>query len=365
MSADARGVEGGHAERGAHLAGEREMGRRGGAHAGDHVREAFVGIDVAADHVDEVEHAGGDQAACDLEPLLAPEPARHVLVHDHADADDVVAAHLRADLVQDLEAEAHAVLQRPAVVVGAPVGCRRPEGVQKMAVGFDLDAVQAALAATPGGGAVRAHDAADVVVLHRLGERAMGGLAHARGGEHRQPVGPVPVGAPAEMRDLAHHRGAVRVHGPRERLEIGDDALVEQMQVAERRRRVGGDHGRAADHGERDAALGLLLVVQAIAPPRAAILGVGRLVARAHDAVAQLQVLEPERLQQGLIARHPGGSARWFSRSAPRPARPRRDKRCPTGAALVNRGDRRALRLCARRVPMRLERWFRTDAAKS
>ena len=265
--ADARRVEGGHAEGGAHLAGERQVGRRGGAHAGDHVCEAFVGIDVAADHVDEVEHAGGNQAAGDLEPLLAAEPARHVLVHDHADADDVVAAHLRADLVQDLEAEAHAVLQRPAVVVGAPVGRRRPEGIQKMAVGFDLDAVQAALAATPCGGPVRAHDATDVVVLHGLGERAMGGLAHARGGEHRQPVGPVPVGAPAEVGDLAHHRGAVRVHGPRERLEIGDDALVEQMQVAERRRRVGSDDGRAADHGERDAALGLLLVVQAVARP--------------------------------------------------------------------------------------------------
>jgi hypothetical protein len=109
----------------------------------------------------------------------------------------------------------------------------------------------------------------------------------------------------------------MRVHAVRERLEVGDDAVVEQVQVAERRRRVGRDHGRAADHGERDAAPGLLRVVQAVAQPRAAVLGIGRLVARAHDAVAQLQVLEAERLQQGLIARHPGGSARWFFRPAP------------------------------------------------
>jgi hypothetical protein len=62
------------------------------------------------------------------------------------------------------------------------------------------------------------------------------------------------------VRDLAHHRRAVRVHAFGARLQIGDDALVEQVEVAECRRRVGGDHGRAADHGERDAALGLFLV---------------------------------------------------------------------------------------------------------
>ena len=58
---DARGVE--HRELGrlADLAGEIEMRRRARAHAGDHVRERLVGVDVAADHVEEVDEAARDQ----------------------------------------------------------------------------------------------------------------------------------------------------------------------------------------------------------------------------------------------------------------------------------------------------------------
>jgi hypothetical protein len=74
------------------------------------------------------------------------------------------------------------------------------------------------------------------------------------------------------VRDLAHDRHTLRVHTIGEHLQIGDDALVEQVQVAECRRRVGRDHGRAADHGERDAALGLFLMVEPVAQPRAALL---------------------------------------------------------------------------------------------
>jgi hypothetical protein len=182
---------------------------------------------VAADHVDEVDHAGCDQAVRDLEPFLTCESAGHLLVHDHADADDVVRANLVADFIQHRETEAHAVIQAAAVAVGAPIGRRRPEGVQQMAVGFDLDAVHPALAAAPCRGAVGAHDPLDVMLLHRLGERAMGWLAHRRGGQHRQPVGPVPVGAAAEVSDLAHHSRAVRVHASGKDLEIVHDALVE------------------------------------------------------------------------------------------------------------------------------------------
>jgi hypothetical protein len=258
----------------------------------------------AADDVDEVEHPGRDQTARDLEPFFAPEAARRVLVQDHADADDVVMADLAADLDQHLEAKAHPVLEAAAVVVGAPVGRRRPEGIQQMAVGLDLDAVHGAVAAAPGGGAVGAHDAADVVLLDRLGKRAMRRLPDRGGGEHGQPVGSIPVGAPAEVSDLAHDRGAVGVDAVGERLQIPDDAVVEEMQIAERGRRVRGDHRRAADHGERDPALRLLLVVEPVAQPRAAVLGIGRLVARAHDPVPKRQVSELERLEQGLVALH-------------------------------------------------------------
>ena len=55
------------------------------AHAGDDVAEAFVGVDVAADHVDEVDHARWRPAAARSRgPLRASRPAGAVLVADHA-----------------------------------------------------------------------------------------------------------------------------------------------------------------------------------------------------------------------------------------------------------------------------------------
>jgi hypothetical protein len=102
--------------------------------------------------------------------------------------------------------------------------------------------------------------------------------------------------------DLAHHRRAVRVDGIRERLQVCDDPVIPQVQIAERGWRVAGDHRRAADHGEPDPALRFFLMVQPVAQPGSAVLRIGRLVTRAHDPVAEPQVLELERLEQGLVA---------------------------------------------------------------
>jgi hypothetical protein len=61
--------------RGAYLAGKCEVRCGRDAHAGDHMGHTLVGVDVAADHVDEVDRAGLGQAARDLEAFLEREPA--------------------------------------------------------------------------------------------------------------------------------------------------------------------------------------------------------------------------------------------------------------------------------------------------
>ena len=55
---DARGMKDGEPRFAPHLAGEVEMRRRARAHAGDHMRERLVGVDMAADHVEEIDLAG-------------------------------------------------------------------------------------------------------------------------------------------------------------------------------------------------------------------------------------------------------------------------------------------------------------------
>ena len=149
-------------------------------------------------------------------------------------------------------------------------------------------------------------DARDVPVLGLLGERAMRRLADRRGREHRQPVAVVPVGAPAEMGDLDHHRASVLVAVVGEPPEPGHDLVPIGVQVAEGGRAVLGDDRRARGHGQRDAALGLLDVVEPVAVLGQAVLGIGRLVRRAHDPVPQRQMLELERLEQGIRAGHDG-----------------------------------------------------------
>ena len=102
-----------------------------------------VGLDVAADDVEEIDLAARDQAAADLEPFRARQALVPVLVGDHAEADDEVGADRGADRVQHLEGEAQAVVEAAAVVVGPPVGRGRPEPVEQVAVGLELDAIEA------------------------------------------------------------------------------------------------------------------------------------------------------------------------------------------------------------------------------
>ena len=85
---DAGGMEYRDAERRLDLAGEVEMRRGRHAVDRDHLGQRRIGLDVAADHVEEVDLAACHQAAADLEPFGARQALLPGLVGDHAEADD-------------------------------------------------------------------------------------------------------------------------------------------------------------------------------------------------------------------------------------------------------------------------------------
>ena len=117
------------------------------------------------------------------------------------------------------------------------------------------------------------------------------------------------AGAAAEMGDLDHHRRALFVDVVRQLLEPRHAFVLVEKDVAERLRTVGRDHRRAADHGERDASLRLFGVVEAIALFGHAVLGIGRLVRRRHQPVAQREAAQLKRLQQRIAGHGPASDA--------------------------------------------------------
>lgn len=247
------------------------------------------------------------------------QPVFAVLVHGHADADDEVGADRGAHRVDDQQREGQPVFEAAAPGIGAGFGGRGREGVHEVPVGLDLHPVHPGIAAAHRRGRVVGGDPVQVPFLGDFGEGPVRRLAHRRGVGHRQPIPGVVAGAPAQVGDLAHHRGPMFVDFAGELFQPGRDLLAVQLQVAEGGRAVGRDHRGAADHQQPGAALGALHVVGAVAVGGQRVLRVGRFVRGAHDAVAQHQVPDGERLEQRVGAAH--GARPPFSHPGPASAR--------------------------------------------
>src|SRR3954454_22462922 len=164
-----------------------------------------------------------------------------------------------------------------------------------------LDAVEAALPATPGGRRIGLHHAIDVVLVHLLGDATVERLAD-RGRRNRgEAVSRVGIAATAQMRDLAHESGTARVHALTEALQVRDDGIRSDVQLTKYVRRVAVDVRRAAKHRQPNAAPRLLLMVALIGPLRyASNLEPGR-VTRAHDAVAELDMADCQGPQERIL----------------------------------------------------------------
>ena len=303
---DALGVEDRDVDLALDGAGEEQEGRHRERHVGQHDGVGQMVARLPAQDVGEVDQPALRIGAGDGDAVLVRQAVVDQLVAGHAHADDVVVADRFAAGFKHFDAEAHAVFQAAAVFVGALVDGRAPELVDQVAVGGgQLEAVQAAFLAAAGGGGVVGDDAADVGVFHLLRDGAAGRLALGRRRHGRQPVLGVPPGAPAHVGELDHQRRTVPVDAVGELLEEGDDAVVGDGDLVPGRRRAVQRHrGGAAEHGQADAALGLLLVVELIALLGLAVLAVGWRVRRAHHPVADGQVLDFQGAEKRFDGRH-------------------------------------------------------------
>src|SRR5437867_10839486 len=116
-------------------------------------------------------------------------------------------SHLPPDLREDLEAEAHPVLEAAAVLVGPPIEERRPELIDQVVVRHrDLDPVQPALPAATRRRAEGAHEVGDLLGLDLVRDLAVDGLGDLGGSEEGvRPLG-VGLGPAAEVRELGQEQ---------------------------------------------------------------------------------------------------------------------------------------------------------------
>ena len=114
---------------------------------------------------------------------------------------------------------------------------------------------------------------------------------------------------------------------------VGHDRVVVGVEVAERRRAVLGDEGRAGRHRQRQTALRLLGVVPPVPLARHAVLGVRRLVGRRHHSVLQPEVLELERFEQRIA-----GHRRLYAQESGSSALRRATKSCNASSTAASIG---------------------------
>ncbi len=298
---DALGVEDRNGKRPLHVGGKAEEGGDREGHVGKRNGMRHVITRLPADHVDEIDQAELGVTRRDLDAFCRCEPLLEELIARHAHTDDVIVSHPLADRLEHFDSETHPVLEASAIFIAATIGRGAPELVDEMAVGAgDLHPVETALLGAAHRLGEGAADARHVLALHRLGDRAMRGLAFRGGGQGGQPMLDIPARAPSHVGELDHQRRPVAVDALGEGLEMRDDPVIGDRDLIPRRGgAIGGDRGGAAEHGQGQPALGFLFVIELITKPRPTAFTIARGVRRAHDPVAQGERLEAKRLKQG------------------------------------------------------------------
>ena len=279
---------------------------------GRDVGESLVALGGRAAHRHVVEPPGPGQARGDRLRVLERQPARDHLVAREPGADDQVRPHGRPHGLERLEAEAEAVLQRAAVLVGPPVAHGRQELLREVtAPAGEIHAVVAAgLHVTR-----RLAEGVDQDVDLGLRERARDAVVRLVGLVRRREerlVGVAAVATPPPVRYLGEAEPAPLVDAVGHRPEVRDDRGVPVLDAA--RRRHGGarvHRGRAEHHDRAGASPSLLALVGEPALPREAADAEAGGVGRAHDPVASLARPEPERGEQAREGRAPSRYRRF------------------------------------------------------
>src|SRR5437588_3377410 len=173
-----------------------------------------------------------------------------------------------------------------------------------MAVRKYLRAVQTACLAARSRSSICRDDPLDVVTVHLPRKSPVACLPDRRGSNHGQPVSRVPCRSSSEMGDLTNKGTIVPVDAFRELVEIWDNFIVADVELAENRGRVGSHEGGSAEHRHCDAALGLLFMIELISELWFSVLSVSGRMRRADDPVLQRNGSELEGLEEGIFIRH-------------------------------------------------------------
>ena len=268
------------------------------------VREAAARADVQVVDARLLEPAAHLQRLLERVPLGQP---RHQLVQLLLGGDLVADAEVRPDRLADrphhLEPEARAVLERPAVVVGAVVDGGGEELGREHAVrAGDLDAVEPGLLRAARGLREHVDDLGDLLRRHRLAREAVQRLGLAGGGERLVPLEERHDALAAGVDDLEDVGAAgladalAELPPERDRLVRVDVRVAGDDAAAGVDRRVRGDDRADAAAGEAEVPVGAHLRARAVVvvePSRHA---------GAQDAVANGQRPERQRLEDRVRA---------------------------------------------------------------
>jgi hypothetical protein len=129
------------------------------------------------------------------------------------------------------QAEARAVCGRPTIAVCAAVRSRRQKLTDEMAAGDGLNAIQAPFLAPLCRAGIVADHTLDVVLVHLARKIAVASLADRGRPHRRQPVHGERVGAPAEVRDLAHDGCAARMDAIGKLAQMRNDGIVRDIDL--------------------------------------------------------------------------------------------------------------------------------------
>ena len=253
-----------------------------------------------ADDREKVDEARRGEPVRDLRHVLGRQTPVGELVSRDASADHVVGADLPADLAQDLESEAHPLVEAPTVLVRPLVEARGPELVDQVVVGErELDPVEPALAAAADGISECAHDHRDLIVVHLVRDLPVDALRDLGRGEEHVPALVVRLGAPAHVRELGEDVAAVPMDRLRHRAVGGEDRVVVIRGHVPRASRGGGvDARRAAEDRQRAPAARLALVVRPEPGSGLPVLRHGLGVPRREDPVTEGQASDADGREQ-------------------------------------------------------------------
>ena len=179
-----------------------------------------------ARHMNHVD-AGLLQATRDVDHVVEGQAAIGVLIARDADVDDKVLAAALANLGDDLEQEAHAGVERAAVLIGTLV-IERGQKTAEHAVGvrrMDLDAIDAGLLHTHGSVAKLMRELVDLVDRDRT--RCLAGIGRSHEGRSDQARRARNVkGHVGGVEELRHDLAAILVDGRGELFPAGDKRVV-------------------------------------------------------------------------------------------------------------------------------------------